>query len=126
VQPLHTETRAVHAAGFYVPGKGIVIGARGCRPSQCAGQAGGRAGRAGIDAGSGAVVVTSRVSVEMVQKTAIIGSRPSSSPFRRRRRLPSARRDEAGMTLIALVRGDDFEIFTHPDRIQSGAIADVA
>ena len=34
--------------------------------------------------------------------------------------------DEAGMTLIALVRGADFEIFTHPDRIQSGAIADVA
>ncbi|OWK19488.1 hypothetical protein AJ88_42270 [Mesorhizobium amorphae CCBAU 01583] len=25
VQPLHTETGAVHAAGFYIPGKSIVM-----------------------------------------------------------------------------------------------------
>jgi FdhD protein len=30
------------------------------------------------------------------------------------------------MTLVALVRGDDFEIFTHPHRIITGSIADVA
>jgi FdhD protein len=30
------------------------------------------------------------------------------------------------MTLVALVRGDDFEIFTHPDRIRTGAAAHVA
>jgi FdhD protein len=34
--------------------------------------------------------------------------------------------EEAGMTLVALVRGEDFEIFTHPHRIQPGSIADVA
>jgi FdhD protein len=34
--------------------------------------------------------------------------------------------EEAGMTLIALVRGEDFEIFTHPHRLSPGNIADVA
>jgi FdhD protein len=81
--------------------------------------------RTGIDGGSGAVVITSRVSVEMVQKTAAIGS-----PFIIAVSAPTAlairTADEAGMTLVALVRGDEFDIFTHPDRIVSGAARNVA
>jgi FdhD protein len=34
--------------------------------------------------------------------------------------------EEAGMTLIALTRGDDFEIFTRSDRITTGVVSDVA
>jgi FdhD protein len=34
--------------------------------------------------------------------------------------------EAAGMTLVALVRGDDFEIFTCADRIKTGAAAHVA
>jgi FdhD protein len=30
------------------------------------------------------------------------------------------------MTLVALVRGDEFDIFTHPERITSGAARHVA
>ncbi|MBN9055581.1 MAG: formate dehydrogenase accessory sulfurtransferase FdhD, partial [Rhizobiales bacterium] len=69
---------------------------------------------------AGAVVVTSRVSVEMVQKTAIIGS-----PFVIAISAPTAlairTAQEAGMTLIALVRGDEFEIFTGVERVVSDA-----
>ena len=72
--------------------------------------------RPGIDGAAGAVVVTSRVSVEMVQKTAAIGA-----PFIIAVSAPTAlairTAEEAGMTLVALVRGDDFDIFTHPERI---------
>ena len=32
----------------------------------------------------------------------------------------------AGMTLVALVRGEDFDIFTHPDRVVFGATQHVA
>ncbi|HSX73045.1 MAG TPA: formate dehydrogenase accessory sulfurtransferase FdhD, partial [Shinella sp.] len=78
----------------------------------------GAARRAGHGGAAGAVVVTSRVSVEMVQKTAIIGS-----PFIIAISAPTAlairTAEEAGMTLIALVRGEEFEIFTGAERIVS-------
>ena len=34
--------------------------------------------------------------------------------------------EDAGMTLVALVRGDDFDIFTHPERVVSGVAKHVA
>jgi FdhD protein len=33
--------------------------------------------------------------------------------------------DTAGITLVAVARSDGFEIFTHPDRINPAAIAQV-
>ena len=49
--------------------------ARGCRPPQCARQAGRRAGaQRCFHAIGGIVVLTSRVSIEMVQKAAVIGA----------------------------------------------------
>ena len=61
----------------------------------------------------------------MVQKTAAIGasfiiavSAPTALAIRTA--------EDAGMTLVALVRGDDFDVFTHPDRMASGAAKHVA
>ena len=34
--------------------------------------------------------------------------------------------EEAGMTLVALVRGEDFDVFTHPERVTDGAARHVA
>jgi FdhD protein len=34
--------------------------------------------------------------------------------------------EAAGMTLVALVRGEDFEIFTHPHRVHPGSVSNVA
>ncbi len=72
--------------------------------------------RAGIDGASGAIVLTSRVSVEMVQKTAMAGagiliaiSAPTALAIRMA--------DAAGITLVALARDKDFEIFTHTARV---------
>ena len=81
--------------------------------------------KAGIEGNVGAVVVTSRVSVEMVQKTAAIGA-----PFIIAVSAPTAlairTAEAAGMTLVALVRGDEFDIFTRPERVSSGVSKHVA
>jgi FdhD protein len=67
---------------------------------------------------NGAVLLTGRISVEMVQKTAMVGA-PVIVAVSAPTTLAIKTADEAGITLIAVARDDGYEVFTHPDRIVS-------
>ncbi|WP_086449879.1 formate dehydrogenase accessory sulfurtransferase FdhD [Marivivens niveibacter] len=114
-QPLHDQTRAVHGAAFW---QGDIIAA--CEDvgrHNALDKLIGTLMQRGIDPEQGAIVLTSRVSIDMVQKVAILGA-----PILIAVSAPTAQAieiaDKSNLTVAALSRGDHFETFTHPERIR--------
>ena len=115
-QPLQRATGAAHGALWCSPDGAIVLAREDVGRHNALDKLIGALAHARIDTAQGFALVTSRASVEMVQKSATVGiavlaavSAPTA--------LGVQVAERCGQTLIGFARGAAFSVYSHPQRV---------
>lgn len=115
-QIFNQQAHALHAAAYADDAGTLLLVREDVGRHNALDKLAGAMAKAGLDPASGFCVITSRCSVEMVQKAVIAGI-PILVSVSAPTQMAAKVADEAGLTLLALAREDSALIVTHPQRI---------
>jgi FdhD protein len=121
-QPVNAQTGSVHAAGWVVAGKGLHCVREDVGRHNALDKTIGALLRSEMDLSAGYMLITSRASYEMVQKSATVGigllaavSAPTALAIRVA--------EQSGLTLVGFARDGQHVVYAHPTKIRTMACA---